>query len=70
AMHPFLLAILSTLFLSLEVLGAQTLHGTDDPKCPEGTYPGFETNVWQYNVPAAEFINKTGSFFKAEWFQH
>ncbi|KAG6901821.1 hypothetical protein C0995_007528 [Termitomyces sp. Mi166 len=40
----------------------------EDPKCPEGTYPGFESNVWQFNAPAAEFINKTGSFLHSEWY--
>ncbi|KAG6847768.1 hypothetical protein H0H93_006099 [Arthromyces matolae] len=43
-------------------------HRSDDPKCLEGFYPGFEYNVWQFNVPASTFINKTGSFLHAEWY--
>ncbi|KAF8064960.1 hypothetical protein FPV67DRAFT_162601 [Lyophyllum atratum] len=39
-----------------------------DPKCPPSALPGFETNTFQYNVPAAEFFNKTGSFFHSEWY--
>ncbi|KAF8056276.1 hypothetical protein FPV67DRAFT_1531651 [Lyophyllum atratum] len=39
-----------------------------DPKCPPSTLPGFEVNTFQYNVPAAGFFNKTGSFFHSEWY--
>ncbi|KAF8064959.1 hypothetical protein FPV67DRAFT_1583743 [Lyophyllum atratum] len=39
-----------------------------DPKCPPSTLPGFETNAFQYNVPAAGFFNKTGTFFHSEWY--
>ncbi|KAG6885212.1 hypothetical protein C0993_004772 [Termitomyces sp. T159_Od127] len=40
----------------------------EDPQCKKGTHSGFESNVWQFNVPAAEFIDKTGSFFHSEWY--
>ncbi|GLB39560.1 hypothetical protein LshimejAT787_0700700 [Lyophyllum shimeji] len=39
-----------------------------DPQCPAPTLPGFESNVFQYNVPAEQFFNKTPSFFHTEWY--
>ncbi|KAG6859448.1 hypothetical protein C0995_008366, partial [Termitomyces sp. Mi166 len=37
---------------------------SEDPKCMKGK-PGFESNVWQFTVPANTWINKTGSFFNS-----
>ncbi|KAG6907378.1 hypothetical protein DXG01_009107 [Tephrocybe rancida] len=67
--HTVFIAL--TLLLSLSTRAqsiAQPQTITDDPTCPQGTYSGFESNVWQFNVPAREFINKTGSFFHSEWY--
>ncbi|KAG6839783.1 hypothetical protein C0991_011698 [Blastosporella zonata] len=63
-MHSQTVLIVLTLFLSLRAIAVVT----DDPKCPQGAYPGFESNIWQFNAPATEFINKTGSFFHSEWY--
>jgi len=42
---------------------------TLDPKCPPGTMPGFESNVWQFTgAPAERFMDKMGSFFHSEWY--
>ncbi|KAG6825911.1 hypothetical protein H0H92_001881 [Tricholoma furcatifolium] len=43
-----------------------TLAKSDDPKCSEGFYPGFETNAWQFTVPLDAWLSKTGSFLHAE----
>ncbi|KAF5383660.1 hypothetical protein D9615_003788 [Tricholomella constricta] len=43
-------------------------HKNFDPKCGEGMHPGFETNIFQYDVPAQNFFDKTGSFFHSEWY--
>ncbi|KAG5639780.1 hypothetical protein H0H81_000060 [Sphagnurus paluster] len=39
-----------------------------DPKCPEGTYSGFGVNTWEFDIPAAKFVEKMGSFFGGEWY--
>ncbi|KAG6816088.1 hypothetical protein H0H87_008750 [Tephrocybe sp. NHM501043] len=43
-------------------------QSTEDPECAKGAYSGFETNIWQFNAPATQFINITGSFFHSEWY--
>ncbi|KAG6874773.1 hypothetical protein C0992_006606 [Termitomyces sp. T32_za158] len=60
------LLIASSVLLTLGA--AVSPKKVEDPQCKKGTYSGFESNVWQFNVPAAEFINKTGSFFHSEWY--
>ncbi|KAG6901820.1 hypothetical protein C0995_007527 [Termitomyces sp. Mi166 len=40
---------------------------SEDPKCAKGK-PGFESNVWQFAVPASTWINRTGSFLHSEWY--
>ncbi|KAG6806542.1 hypothetical protein H0H92_010896 [Tricholoma furcatifolium] len=40
----------------------------EDPKCPEGFYPGTQTNTWQFTVPVGTWTNKTGSFLGQEWY--
>ncbi len=43
-------------------------HYQIDPKCPEGTTPGFEVYTARYNVPAKEFHAKVGSFYDEVWY--
>ncbi|KAG5350161.1 hypothetical protein J132_03415 [Termitomyces sp. J132] len=62
------LFIASTAFLTLGATDSSRSMRVEDPKCPEGTHSGFESSIWQFNAPAAEFINKTGSFFHSEWY--
>ncbi|KAF8056277.1 hypothetical protein FPV67DRAFT_1730388 [Lyophyllum atratum] len=66
--RTFLIA--ATLLLPLVSYAASAPPGIPhlDPKCPPSALPGFETNTFQYNVPAAKFFNKTGSFFHSEWY--
>ncbi|KAG5649773.1 hypothetical protein H0H81_002099 [Sphagnurus paluster] len=37
-----------------------------DPKCPPGTYSVFESNIWQFDVPAKGFVEKMGSFHNTD----
>ncbi|RDB17132.1 hypothetical protein Hypma_001889 [Hypsizygus marmoreus] len=37
-------------------------------KCPQGEYPGFEVNTFQFDVPAVKFYDAVGSFFHSEWY--
>ncbi|GLB39638.1 hypothetical protein LshimejAT787_0701480 [Lyophyllum shimeji] len=64
----FLLA--ATILVPTVSIAAHTSPEIDhiDPKCPPSTFSGFESNVFQYNVPAERFYNKTGSFFRSEWY--
>ncbi|RDB17320.1 hypothetical protein Hypma_001893 [Hypsizygus marmoreus] len=66
------LALVALAILPLVSVAGQTenKHHLDplDPKCPQGQYPGFEVNTFQFDVPAAKFYDATGSFFHSEWY--
>lgn len=62
-------AIAALLLLPLLCQAAAVPSGGNvDPKCPHGSYAGFEASVFQYDVPATKFFNKMGSFLHSEWY--
>ncbi|KAG6816089.1 hypothetical protein H0H87_008751 [Tephrocybe sp. NHM501043] len=72
-MQPFcallILVIACTAQLSAsEPQRADEAYISEDPKCPKGFYSGFESNVWQFAVPAPSFIKQVGTFFHSEWY--
>ncbi|KAG5650668.1 hypothetical protein H0H81_011445 [Sphagnurus paluster] len=60
-------AVTALLLFIVQSTSAKSADSTSelDPKCPAGTYSGFE---WQFDIPSKKFIEKMGSFHDLDWY--